>query len=244
MNLIELSHVTTTKNKLNIINDVSFTVKENDFFCIVGRKESGKTLLLEYIIKCQKFSKGNIYVNGRNIYGKMNYYLKDISYVPKERSLSPKLTIYENLYFFAKLFGLNEDEAANKILEVIDLLGINNRAYDRCEKITTSLARKVSVAIALLSSPKILLLDEPTYEVDLRIRNDFWNLIKKLKGSITIIFTTKSLEEAKKVATRFAIIEHGRLIDVTSTKELLKMTGCKTLEEAYLQITGGEIEDL
>ena len=159
---------------------------------------------------------------------------------PQETAIAPNLTVRENLEFMAGVYQIkNKDE---KIKELIKLFKLDEVINSKAKTLSGGWQRKVSIAISLINDPKILFLDEPTLGLDVISRKELWKVISGLKGKITIILTTHYMEEAESLSDRIGIMQDGKIIDIGTSKELIKKTKAKNFEDAFVEIvTGGNL---
>lgn len=143
----------------------------------------------------------------------------------------------ENLELIARIYGYNKQEARDKALEAMEMLGLRDRAKDRAKTLSGGMQRRLSIAMAIISNPQIIFLDEPTLGLDVRARRDLWKVISSLKGKITIILTTHYLEEAESLSDRIGIMHQGKLQALGTVEELVRQTGQPTFEDAFLTLT-------
>ena len=159
---------------------------------------------------------------------------------PQETAIAPNLTVKENLEFMAGVYQIKDKET--KINELIKLFKLDEVLTKRAKTLSGGWQRKVSIAISLINEPKILFLDEPTLGLDVIARKELWKVIDSLKGKITIILTTHYMEEAESLSDRIGIMVNGDLVDIGTSKELIKKTKTKNFEDAFVSIaTGGEL---
>ena len=159
---------------------------------------------------------------------------------PQETAVAPNLTVKENLDFMAGVYEINNKK--KKINELVKLFHLEEYLNKRCKKLSGGTMRKVSIAISLINNPDILFLDEPTLGLDVISRKELWNVIESLKGKKTIILTTHYMEEAESLSDRIGIMANGNLVDVGTSKELIKKTKTKNIEDAFIKIaTGGNL---
>ena len=160
-----------------------------------------------------------------------------INLSPQETAVAPNLSVKENLEFIAAIYGLNKRDAMKKSTQMMEIFGLTNRAKSRAKTLSGGLQRRLSVAMAMISNPEILFLDEPTLGLDVRARRGLWEILLNLKGKITIVLTTHYLEEVEALADRVGILHNGKLHALGTSEELKKQTGQATLEEVFLQLT-------
>ena len=152
-----------------------------------------------------------------------------------------QLSVRENLELMARLYGKNRRQGANRVETLLQEFRLTERAKDRAKSLSGGMQRRLSIAMALVSEPQVLFLDEPTLGLDVRARRDLWAQIERLKGRITVILTTHYLEEAEALADRIGIMSRGRMQVVGTVEEIKRETGAATLEDAFLTLTDEEV---
>jgi ABC-2 type transport system ATP-binding protein len=188
---------------------------------------------------------GHLSLNGHDVTRDQDSARKSFGIVFQDPALEEELTAYENMKVHAVLYSIPKDEQAGRIEELMKLVDLWSRRDSYVKTYSGGMRRRLEIARGLMHHPKILFLDEPTLGLDTQTRNLLWDYVKKLSDSegMTIFFTTHYLDEAEAVAGRIAIIDHGQIIATGTSKQLAKQTGTKTLEEAYLELTGREVRD-
>ena len=165
---------------------------------------------------------------------------KVISICPQESAIALNLTVKENLILLAMLYGFDKVRAVDRANELINIFELQEKADQRAKTLSGGQKRRVSLATAVISNPKVLFLDEATLGLDVRARHRLWRLIQGLKGKITIILTTHYMEEAESLSDRVAIIDQGKLIAVDTVQNLKQKTKTSNLEQAFLVLTEKE----
>ncbi|MEI6578284.1 MAG: ABC transporter ATP-binding protein, partial [Eubacteriales bacterium] len=151
------------------------------------------------------------------------------------------LSIKENLELIAGIYGCGKQDAQTKAIEMMKTFDLSERAKDKAKTLSGGTQRRLSIAMALISNPEIIFLDEPTLGLDVRARRDLWNLLTGLKGKITIILTTHYLEEAEALSDRIGVIHGGKILALGTSDEIKEATGKATLEDAFLMLTENEV---
>ena len=227
------------KDKL-AVNKLNLEIKKGELFALLGVNGAGKTTTIKMLSGLIKPTSGEIIINGIDM--KENIFkIKEILNVsPQETSVAPNLTVLENLEFMAGVYQINNKD--KKINELVKLFHLEEYLNKRCKKLSGGTMRKVSIAISLINDPEILFLDEPTLGLDVISRKELWKVISALKGNKTIILTTHYMEEAEALSDRIGIMANGNLVDVGTSKELIKKTKTKNIEDAFIKIaTGGNL---
>jgi ABC-2 type transport system ATP-binding protein len=239
---IEINHLEKTfkKDKEPAVKDLSLKIKEGELYGLLGVNGAGKSTTIKMLSCLIKPSKGDALIEGHSIL-KEPEVVKDISsYSPQESAVATNLTVEENLIFMANVYGMKKEEARTKIEEMLNSLGLVSVRKKKVGKLSGGYARRLSIALALVSDPKIIYLDEPTLGLDVLARRELWKLILELKGKITIILTSHYMEEVEALADRVGIINKGSLVEEGTIKEILAKNKAKNLEEAFIKAVGEE----
>jgi len=227
------------KDKL-AVDKINLEIKKGELFALLGVNGAGKTTTIKMISGLILPTNGDILINNMDM-KKSIYKIKEILNVsPQETAIAPNLTVLENLYFMAGVYEIaDKDEKVNDLIKMFHLEEYLNK---RCKTLSGGTMRKVSIAISLINDPEILFLDEPTLGLDVISRKELWKVIEGLKGRKTIILTTHYMEEAEALSDRIGIMANGKLVDIGTSKELIKKTRTKNIEDAFVKIvTGGNL---
>ena len=240
MTAIETKKLTKKYKDKLAVNNLDLKIKEGELFALLGVNGAGKTTTIKMLSGLIMPTSGDITIEGMNM-KKDVFKIKEILNVsPQETAIAPNLTVKENLEFMAGVYQINNKE--DKINELIKQFKLNEVINKKAKTLSGGWQRKVSIAISLINDPKILFLDEPTLGLDVIARKELWKVIEGLKGKKTIILTTHYMEEAESLSDRIGIMANGNLIDVGTSKELIKKTKTKNFEDAFVSIaTGGEL---
>lgn len=239
---IEINHLEKTfkKESSPAVKDLSLKIKEGELYGLLGVNGAGKSTTIKMLSCLIKPSKGDALIEGHSIL-KEPEIVKDLSsYSPQESAVAPNLTVEENLTFMANVYGIQKDEAKRKVEEMLNSLDLVSVRKKKVSKLSGGYARRLSIALALVSNPKIIYLDEPTLGLDVLARRELWKLILTLKGKITIILTSHYMEEVEALADRVGIINKGSLIEEGTIEEILAKNRAKNLEEAFIKAVGEE----
>ncbi len=222
------------------VNEIDLTIKQGELFALLGVNGAGKTTLIKMLSGLILPTSGEIIIEKMNM-KKEVFKIKEILNVsPQETAIAPNLTVKENLEFMAGVYQIEEKDS--KISELIKQFKLEEVLNKKAKTLSGGWQRRVSIAISLINDPKILFLDEPTLGLDVIARKELWKVINSLKGIITIILTTHYMEEAESLSDRIGIISNGNLVEVGTSKELIKKTKTKNFEDAFVSIaTGGEL---
>jgi ABC-2 type transport system ATP-binding protein len=244
-NIIEVKNLVRKFGDIVAVDGVSFNVKEGEIFAFLGPNGAGKTTTIKMLTTLLRPTSGKIKVNNFSPVSEQNEVRKSIGIVFQDPSLDEELTAYENMEFHGVLYGVKKEVREKKIKELLKLMDLTNRKNSFVKTFSGGMKRRLEIARGFLHSPKILFLDEPTLGLDAQTRSYMWEYVLKLakEEKMTIFMTTHYLEEAEKVAERIAIIDNGKIKQIGSSEKLKKSTKSKSLEEAYLKITGHKIRE-
>jgi ABC-2 type transport system ATP-binding protein len=243
--IIEVAHLTKRFKDFVAVNDVSFNVKQGQIFAFLGPNGAGKSTTIKMLTTLLTPTEGSIRINGFDAFTEKDSVRKSFGIVFQDPSLDDELTAYENMEFHAILYGIEKNIREKRIHELLTLVELWDRKDSLVKTFSGGMKRRLEIARGLLHHPKIFFLDEPTQGLDPQTRNHIWHYIQNLsrEKGITIFFTTHYLEEAQEYAQRIAIMDHGRIITEGNLDDLLKETGEKTLENAFLKLTGSDIRE-
>lgn len=242
MSGIEIKNLTKKFGTETAVDNLALSIKQGELFALLGVNGSGKSTTLKIICGLLKKDSGTVEVNGYSVDKDISKIRSIVSVSPQESAVARKLNVIENLVFFARIGGLSKKIALKKADELIKMLGMEKIRNKRADTLSGGMERRLSIAISLISEPKVLLLDEPTLGLDVLARRELWNVIKRLKGNVTVILTTHYLEEAKSVCDRVGIISKGRLSAVGTAEEIVSLSGEKSFEDAFVKLAGEGIE--
>ncbi|MBX4199379.1 ATP-binding cassette domain-containing protein [Candidatus Saccharibacteria bacterium] len=227
------------------VNDISFAVNAGEIFAFLGPNGAGKSTTISMLTTMLRPTSGKLFLNNHNVAKEQASARKSFGIVFQDPALEEELTAYENMLIHAILYAIPKQEQTERIEELLRLVDLWERKDSYVKTYSGGMRRRLEIARGLLHHPKILFLDEPTLGLDTQTRNLLWDYVKRLSDSegMTIFFTTHYLDEAEAVADRIAIIDHGKIIATGTAKELTKKTGTKSLEDAYLELTGSGVRD-
>ena len=239
MSYFETQHLTKVFGGLTAVNDLSFEVNEGEIFGLIGPNGSGKTTTIRILTGLARPSSGDAYLNGFHIERDTLQAKRQCGLVPQTLNLDHELTVYENLNIHGKLFHMSRKEREEKIQELLEYVEIIERKHSPIKHLSGGMKRRVMVARAMMHSPRILFLDEPTVGLDPTIRRRIWSLIKKIQqNGSTIFLTTHYIEEAEFLADRVAFLDEGGIIAVDTPQNLMARLGQWALDE----IVNGNME--
>lgn len=242
---IEVKDVVKNFGEIKAVDHVSFDVSRGEIFAFLGPNGAGKSTTINMLTTMLRPSSGKLLLNGHDVTKEQALARKSFGIVFQDPALEEELTAHENMLFHAVLYGVPKAEQAERIEKLMRLVDLWERKDSLVRTYSGGMRRRLEIARGLLHHPKILFLDEPTLGLDTQTRNILWRYVKKLsrEEGMTIFFTTHYLDEAEAVAERIAVIDHGQIVAMGTVKELTKKTKTKSLEAAYLKLTGEGIRD-
>lgn len=227
------------------VEDLNFAVRERDVFGLLGPNGAGKSTTIMALCGLLKIDGGRISVFGRDARRQGGEIRRRIGVAPQEIALFPSLTAAENLSYFGRMYGLDGSTIRRQADRLLELFGLAEKAHARVARFSGGMKRRLNLITALLHSPRLLILDEPTSGVDVQSRKMILDYLLALNAEgVTIIYSSHLLEEAERVCSRFAILDEGRLIADGSLTDLLAGSGGSgSLEQMFLRFTGREVRD-
>lgn len=240
MTAIKTDKLTKTYKTRTAVDNLDLAVEKGDFFSLLGQNGAGKTTTIKMLCCLLSPTSGSARLLGDDITQNPAAVKAKINLSPQETAVAPNLTVRENLELIARLYGATKRDAASKARHYMELLKLDDRAKDRAKTLSGGLARRLSIAMALISEPEILFLDEPTLGLDVRARRELWKLIASLKDRVNIVLTTHYLEEAEALSDQIAVMHDGRLQAMGTAAQLMEQTGTPTFEDAFLALTETE----
>ena len=238
---IKTEKLTQKYKEKTVVKDLDLRVEEGEMYALLGVNGAGKSTTIKMLSCLIRPTAGDAEVLGNSIVGDSVKVKQIISVSPQETSVAPNLTVKENLEFVAGVFGFSKARAKEKTRQIIADFDMEQIENSRARTLSGGWQRRLSIAMALISEPKVIFLDEPTLGLDVLARRDLWKQIAKLKGKITIILTTHYLEEAEALADRIGIMVQGVLKAQGTAEELKTLAKTDDFEEAIVTIAGDEI---
>ena len=240
MEAIKTIGLTKKYKDLIAVDDLNLEVGHGELFSLLGINGAGKTTTIKMLSCLIKSTSGDAFIEGNSII-KDGLKVKGIIGVsPQETAVAPNLSVKENLEFICEIHGFSKEKNVKKIEELSKQFGLENILHKKAGKLSGGLQRRLSIAMALISEPSVLFLDEPTLGLDVIARSELWDIINGLKGRTTVILTTHYMEEAESLSDRIGIMKNGKLLAVGTAQELIKMTASKSFEDAFISIVKGE----
>ena len=236
MNAIEIKELTKRYKDLTAVDRLSLEISEGELFSLLGVNGAGKTTTIKMLSCLTRPSEGDALLNGKSILHDSDGVKSIIAVSPQETAVAPLLSVRENLALMAGIHGMTKAETAAKIAELSNQLGLGSVLQRKAGKLSGGWQRRLSIAMALISDPEILFLDEPTLGLDVLARSELWELIRSLKGRMTIVLTTHYMEEAESLSDRTGIMKNGRLIALGTPAEIKARAGTERFEEAFVKL--------
>ena len=243
--MIEVEHLVKKFGSFTAVNDISFKVDPGELFALLGPNGAGKSTTIKMLTTLLKPTSGKLILNGNDVVKQQDQTRRSFGIVFQDPSLDNDLTAYENMELHAIMYHIPKKDVKPRIQELLSLVELWERRDSIVKTFSGGMRRRLEIARGLLHHPKVLFLDEPTLGLDAQTRNLLWNYVTELakQKDMTILFTTHYLEEAEANANRIAIIDHGQLLTIGTPAELMNQTKTKSLEQAYLKLTGKELRD-
>ncbi len=221
---------------LTAVDHLNLEIQQGELFSLLGVNGAGKTTSIKMLTCLTIPTEGDAVVGGYSITRQPNQVKKLIGVSPQETAVAPNLSVKENLELICGIHGFSREKTQAKIRELSDQFALDTVLQRKAGKLSGGWQRRVSIAMALISEPQILFLDEPTLGLDVIARHDLWEVIRLLKGKITIILTTHYMEEAEALSDRIGIMKSGRLLAVGTAEELTGQAGAQDFETAFVSI--------
>lgn len=221
---------------LTAVNKLNLEIHQGELFSLLGVNGAGKTTTIKMLTCITKPTDGDAFIGGYSITKQPEQVKRLISVSPQETAVAPNLSVKENLELMCGIHGFSKEKSKVKIKELTEQFAVDSVLKRKAGKLSGGWQRRVSIAMALISEPKILFLDEPTLGLDVIARHELWDEIRSLKGKTTIILTTHYMEEAEALSDRIGIMKDGKLLAVGTVEELKENTGTTDFEAAFLSV--------
>lgn len=218
------------------VDNISFSVDKGSIFSLLGVNGAGKTTTIKMLCGLTRPTGGEAYVLSHNIHTELDEVKKLVNISPQDTSVASRLTVRENLEFIAGIYGADRKKQREKADEMIQYFHLQEVADRRAKVLSGGWQRKLSIAMALITDPQIIFLDEPTLGLDVLARRELWEVIRRMKEKITIILTTHYMEEAESLSDKVAVMVDGQIKAMGSVEKLKEQTGADNLEEAFVRI--------
>ena len=225
------------------VEGLNLEINEGELFSLLGVNGAGKTTTIKMLATLTKPTSGDAKIYGYSINHDSDKIKELVDISMQETAVARKLTVEENIVFYAKLSGMSDNEIEETKKYIYESFELDKVKGKQASKLSGGWQRKLSIALALVTKPKILFLDEPTLGLDVIARRELWKTIKALKSKMTIILTTHYMEEAEALSDRIGIMKDGKLMFVGEKEELFQKTNKTNVEEAFIEIVSGGEEN-
>lgn len=245
--ILEIKSLRKTFGEKTVVDGLSFKVNEGEILGFLGPNGAGKSTTISMITTILDSDEGKVFFEGREVDDKDKEFKKALGYVPQDIALFNDLTAYENVEFFASLYGIKGEYLKNRVKETLELVGLYDRKNDYPDSFSGGMKRRLNIACSIVHKPKILIMDEPTVGIDPQSRNNILEVTKSLRDEgTTVIYTSHYMEEVEAICTRLIILDEGNIVESgykDDIKVKYKEKGLNNLEEIFLYITGKELRD-
>ena len=222
------------------VDNLDLVIHQGELFSLLGVNGAGKTTTIKMLSCLTRPTAGDAFLNGKSICKDTAAVKEIIAVSPQETAVAPGLSVQENMELICGAHGFSKEKRNAKIGELTALLGLKSVLQKKAGKLSGGWQRRLSIAMALISEPQILFLDEPTLGLDVLARSDLWDLIRQLKGKITIVLTTHYMEEAEALSDRIGIMKDGKLLLCATAGQIKETAGTDNFEQAFIRIVKGE----
>lgn len=242
MNAIKIEGLTKRYCDVLAVDGLSLTIEEGELFSLLGVNGAGKTTTIKMLSCLTEPTSGDAYLLGKSICKNTAEVKSLIAVSPQETAVAPGLSVRENLELICGVHGFTKEKRNEKIKELTVLLALESVINRKAGKLSGGWQRRLSIAMALISEPKILFLDEPTLGLDVIARSELWDMIRSLKGKVTMILTTHYMEEAETLSDRIAIMKDGKLLICDTAERIKDAAGTVDFEQAFVRIVKGAVQ--
>ena len=236
MYAIRTTALTKRYADLTAVDTLHLDIRTGELFSLLGVNGAGKTTTIKMLTGLTAPTEGDALVGGYSITQQPQQVRRCIGVSPQETAIAPRLSVRENLELICGIHGFSRQKTAEKIAELSRRFALDTVLRRPAGKLSGGWQRRVSIAMALISEPRILFLDEPTLGLDVLARHELWDVIRALKGEITVILTTHYMEEAQALSDRVGILKDGRLLTVGTVEELKTAANAEDSETAFVTL--------
>ncbi|MBQ2602583.1 MAG: ATP-binding cassette domain-containing protein [Oscillospiraceae bacterium] len=236
MSAVITKGLTKRYGKKTAVDHIDLKINDGELFALLGVNGAGKTTTVRMLTCLSEPQEGEALVNGHSVLTEKDAVKAVVGISPQDTAVSEKLTVRENLELMAKVAGFSKEKIEEKVSEMIECFDMEEVEDSRAKTLSGGLKRKLSIAMALISEPKVLFLDEPTLGLDVLARRELWRAIEALKGKMTIVLTTHYMEEAEMLSDRIAIMVKGKIAALGTLAEIEAIAGKCGLEDSFVEI--------
>lgn len=236
MQAIQTIELVKRYKTLTAVDKLNLEIRQGELFSLLGVNGAGKTTTIKMLTCLTKPSSGDAFVGGYSIINQSEQVKQLIGVSPQETAVAPNLSVKENMELICGIHGFSKEKTKKRVEELSKQFNLDSVLKRKAGKLSGGWQRRVSIAMALISEPQILFLDEPTLGLDVIARHDLWEVIRSLKGKITIILTTHYMEEAEALSDRIGVMKNGNLLAVGTVEELNQIAGTNDFETAFVSI--------
>ena len=236
MEIIKTVDLTKRYKNLTAVDHLNLEIKKGELFSLLGINGAGKTTTIKMMSCLTKPTSGDVLVKGHSVLHEAENVKRMIGVSPQETAVASNLSVQENLELMCGIYGFSKEKCREKIKALSDELHLHEILSKRAGKLSGGWQRRVSIAMALITEPEILFLDEPTLGLDVIARSELWDVIRRLKGKMTVILTTHYMEEAEALSDRIGVMKNGKLLFLGTARELMEKTGENKFENAFISV--------
>ena len=222
--------------RVTAVDKLNLEIQAGELFSLLGVNGAGKTTTIKMLCCLTKPTEGDAFVGGYSVIKEWDAVKRLIGVSPQETAVAPNLSVRENLELICGIHGFSREKTQEKIGELAGRLIPEDILHRKAGKLSGGQQRRVSIAMALISEPRILFLDEPTLGLDVLARRELWEVIRSLRGKITVVLTTHYMEEAEALSDRIGIMKDGRLLATGTAEELKERAEARDFESAFISI--------
>ena len=236
MPAIKTTNLVKRYKNLTAVDRLNLEIEQGELFALLGVNGAGKTTTIKMLSCLTRPADGDALVGGYSVVKEPTQVKRLLGVSPQETAVAPNLSVKENMELMCGIHGFSKEKTRAKLAELCERFNLGEVLNRRAGKLSGGWQRRVSIALALIGEPQILFLDEPTLGLDVIARHDLWDVIRSLKGRITMVLTTHYMEEAAALSDRIGIMKNGRLLAVGTAEELIEMSGANDFEAAFVSI--------